>query len=167
MTFPCNSQFITFNYTSTLQTVYGIDDSKVLHIHGSVDLHHELIFGHGKEIVEPTEFDEDGESTGSMFSEAEANAMYPLRVLQKPVLNVLNDYEEYFSKFDNVNEIIIIGHSLNSIDWPYFSKIADTTAAEWKVVCYDEEEEEIFFDSLVECGVPEEDIAIIEYSDLV
>jgi len=168
MSFLLNSQFITFNYTSTIQSVYNIEKSRVLHIHGSVDSYDELVFGHGKEIVKQPEFDENGESTGSIFSEAEGNAMYPLVALQKPVQDVLNRHEDYFCQLSDINEIIIIGHSLNSIDWPYFTKIAGiAVGAEWKVVYYAEEEENEYFESLVECGVPEENIVTLEYSDLV
>jgi hypothetical protein len=167
MAFPLDSKFITFNYTSTIQSVYSIEKSRVLHIHGSVDSYDELVFGHGKEILKQPEFDEDGESTRSMFSEAEDNAMYPLVALQKPVQNVLNRNEDYFNQLSDICEIIIIGHSLNSIDWPYFTKIAGiAVGAKWKVIYYDEEENE-YLESLVECGVPEENIVTLEYSDLV
>lgn len=168
MVFPQGSQFITFNYTSTLQSIYAIENSRVLHIHGRVDLHDELIFGHGNEITEQPEFDEDGESTRTMFSEAEGNAMYPLWALQKPVPDVLNRHKEYFTQLNDVDEIVVIGHSLNKIDWPYFTKIANTAiGAKWKIICYNEEEKHDHFNSLVKCSVPEENIVILEYSDLV
>lgn len=168
MDFPSDSKFFTFNYTSTVESVYNIKSSRVLHIHGSVDSHDELVFGHGKEIAKQPEFDEDGESTGSMFSEAKGIAMYPLVALKKQVEDVLNRHKDYFYQLSDIREIIIIGHSLNSIDWPYFTKIAEVAVgAKWKVVYYDEEEESKYFESLVECGVLKENIVTLEYSELI
>ena len=48
MCFAPKSRFLTFNYTSTLQSVYGVDDKNVFHIHGRSDKSDELIFGHRK-----------------------------------------------------------------------------------------------------------------------
>ncbi|WP_263065597.1 bacteriophage abortive infection AbiH family protein [Dickeya dadantii] len=40
--FPKSAQFITFNYTSTLEYTYCINDQKVLHIHGRAEKLDEL-----------------------------------------------------------------------------------------------------------------------------
>ena len=37
ISFPENSYFINFNYTSTLQSVCGVEEDKILYIHGSVE----------------------------------------------------------------------------------------------------------------------------------
>jgi hypothetical protein len=40
-------RFLTFNYTPTLQRLYGVPESNVLHIHGRANLpDSDLIFGH-------------------------------------------------------------------------------------------------------------------------
>ncbi|MCH3968623.1 MAG: bacteriophage abortive infection AbiH family protein [Atopobiaceae bacterium] len=44
------SYFITFNYTNTLEDVYQIDESKILHIHGK--LNEPLIWGNDKHVIE-------------------------------------------------------------------------------------------------------------------
>ncbi|HHC6646035.1 TPA: bacteriophage abortive infection AbiH family protein [Vibrio parahaemolyticus] len=167
MTFPEDSQFITFNYTSTLQAVYGIEDNHVFHIHGRAETHDELIFGHGETIVEPAEFDEDGESTRDMFSDAQSGARYPLYALKKPLADVIEQHEWYFEQLSNIEEVVIIGHSLNTIEQPYFARIAQSVPeATWKVCCYSEDQEEIFTQSLIECGVNRDKIETIAYSDL-
>ncbi|EFH74991.1 conserved hypothetical protein [Vibrio cholerae RC385] len=167
MTFSKGSQFITFNYTSTLQTVYAIDSNYVLHIHGRAETHDELIFGHGETILEPPEIDEDGESTRDMFSDAQRSARYPLHALKKPVADVLEQHKTYFEQLKDVEEIVIIGHSLNAIDQPYFTCIAhNALRAEWKVCCYSEDQKESFIKRLVECGVNRDRIETIKYSDL-
>lgn len=49
-----HAQFLTFNYTKTLQEIYGI--KKVIHIHNRVG--QKLIWGHGKENIMYDEFNE-------------------------------------------------------------------------------------------------------------
>ncbi|GEK12595.1 bacteriophage abortive infection AbiH family protein [Aliivibrio fischeri] len=167
MTFPEDAKFITFNYTSTLQFIYGIDNDRVFHIHGRAETHDELIFGHGEAIVEPPELDEDGESTRDMFSDAQSGARYPLYALKKPVDDVIEQHESYFTQLSDIEEVIIIGHSLNTIDQPYFCRIAQrAVGANWKVCCYSEDQEESYTQSLVDCGIDRDRIEIIKYSDL-
>ncbi len=47
------SQFITFNYTEFLETIYGIPASKILYIHGDRrDKKQKLVLGHGRDEEE-------------------------------------------------------------------------------------------------------------------
>lgn len=41
-----NAQFLTFNYTNTLQCAYGIPNDNVLYIHGNAERGDKLIVGH-------------------------------------------------------------------------------------------------------------------------
>lgn len=165
--FPEHSQFITFNYTSTLQSIYDIEDSRVLHIHGRAGKNGNLIFGHGENVSEPPDFDENGDSTSDMFSDAERAARYPLYAFKKPVDDILEKNESYFYTINDIDEIVIIGHSLNTIDQPYFSRINDSAAnAQWKVFCYTKDEEKGHTQSLVNCGVCPDRIEIMTYADL-
>ncbi|MFQ1595655.1 bacteriophage abortive infection AbiH family protein [Aeromonas veronii] len=167
MTFNTNSAFITFNYTSTLQSIYNIEDERVFHIHGSVSRHSELIFGHGENITEPSEFDEDGEYSGHIFSEAESIARSPLYALRKPVEAVLDKNEGYFSSLNDINEVVIIGHSLNNVDQPYFHRIKNHVGdVMWKVYCYEASEKEKYTQNLLTCGVSRDKIKIITYDEL-
>lgn len=162
--FPEQSLFMSFNYTSTLQTVYGINGKQILHVHGNSENLDELIFGHGEEIREIPEYDEDGETTGDMFSDAKGNARYPLYALKKPVDEVLARYEGYFDKLSNVEDVIVIGHSLNKIDRPYFVRINEVASdAMWTVVYYHEEQQTDLIQSLTGCGVNPEHIKCYEY----
>ncbi|MCT6516116.1 bacteriophage abortive infection AbiH family protein [Proteus vulgaris] len=167
MIFPEDALFITFNYTSTLQSVYEIENDRILHIHGRAEMYDDLIFGHGKNIVEPPEFYDDGESTWDMFSDAQRGARYPLYALRKPVEDVLKHHENNFTQLSNVVEIVVIGHSLNKIDQLYFCRIAQITeGAFWKVCFYSENEKECYIQSLINCGVERSKIELITYGDL-
>lgn len=165
--FPYDASFITFNYTSTLQSIYGISDERVFHIHGHADKFNELIFGHGETIEEESEWDENGNSNRSMFSDSEGAAKYPFYALQKPVGKVLEKSHKLFDSLGKINEILVIGHSLNKIDLPYFKKlVACVPNAQWVVCYYKEKEKSHYIEALLKCGVLNENIRTCTYADL-
>lgn len=164
MTFEPNSKFLTFNYTETLQKVYGIAEKDVLHIHGNAYTYEELIFGHGKSREEEPEIDENGDSNRTMFTDAEDFAKYPFYALKKPVQEILAKNSGYFSSLTNVTTIVVIGHSLNDIDLPYFQEISrNAPGCLWKVHCYQESEFGHHKLQLERCGVNAECILKCTY----
>ena len=54
-----DSIFINFNYTKTLENLYGINQSNILHIHGCIDKYEDLILGHGKSHEEIVALNEE------------------------------------------------------------------------------------------------------------
>jgi hypothetical protein len=167
MIFSENSQFITFNYTSTLQSVYGIEDFRVFHIHGRAKANDELFFGHGENVTDPPDFDEHGESTFDMFSDSKRASRQTLYAFKKPVDYILEKNKSYFNQINNIDEVVIIGHSLSTIDQPYFRHIENCLVdARWKVYCYEKEDKKNHTQSLADCGVSKDRIEVIECADL-
>jgi len=167
LVFPQNASFITFNYTSTLQTIYGIGEEKVFHIHGQSEKYDELILGHGETMEEEPEIDENGDSNRTMFSDSQGAAKYPFYAFQKPVSEVLEKNREFFDSVECVREIIVIGHSFNKIDLPYFKKLAESTNnVRWLVCCFKESDEDHHVQELVNCGVQYERIRTCTYEGL-
>lgn len=165
--FSNGARFITFNYTSTLQSVYGIADANILHIHGRAETSDELIFGHGEEIEEEPELDGNGDSNRTIFTDAENAAVYPLYALKKPVEDVLKSHENFFKTLTDATEIVVIGHSLNKVDLPYFQRICEQArSAKWTVCLYTPEEKTHRMQALIECGVPFERINFCLFKDL-
>lgn len=162
-----SDRFITFNYTSTLQSVYGIDDERVSHVHGRADKFDELVFGHGETMEEEPELDENGDSNRTIFSDAEGAARYPFYALKKPVQEVLEKNQKMFLDASRSSEIVVIGHSFNYIDLPYFKEVvAHALGANWILCCFKEEEKITHVEMLVSCGVPISSIKTCTYSDL-
>lgn len=167
LAFPQDASFITFNYTSTLQSIYGISDERVFHIHGRADNSDELIFGHGETMEEEPELDENGNSNRTMFTDAEGAAEYPFYALQKPVSEVLEKNREVFDSARHVSEIVIVGHSLNNIDLPYFRELAaGAPNVRWLVCCFEEADKVHHVEQLVSCGVRHGSIQTCTYADL-
>jgi Bacteriophage abortive infection AbiH len=167
LTFPSDSSFITFNYTSTLQSIYGVPDEKIFHVHGRADNFDQLIFGHGGTREEEPELDENGDSNRTMFSDAEAAAKSPFYALQKPVNDVLKKNHDVFYRAQDFSEMVIIGHSLNNIDLPYFKKLAECAPnAQWLICCFSDEDKVHHVEQLVNCGIQNASIKTCTYRDL-
>jgi hypothetical protein len=163
-TFDPTSRFISFNYTSTLQTAYEVEDRHILHIHGRAG-QGELAFGHGVQIEEAPEFDpESGESNRTIFSDAEAAAKYPLHAFRKQVEEIINKNLSHFAALKDISEVIVIGHSFNDVDLPYFREIARyATACKWVVYCFQESDSEHHPQQLIRCGVSKDSIVTASY----
>ena len=161
-----DDRFINFNYTSTLQFVYGVKDENIFHIHGRSEAYDDLIFGHLETMEEP-ELDENGHSNRTIFTDAENTAKYPFYAFQKPVYEIIKRNCDFFNNLSDIKNIIVIGHSLNKIDLPYFKKIAkNTEKAEW-VVCYKKPEEKTsHLKKLLQCGIQKDKIIMCTFDDL-
>lgn len=165
--FNIDARYLTFNYTSTLQVVYGIDNDNVLHLHGRSDSMDQLVFGHCKTMAEESELDENGDSNRTMFSDAEGAAKYPFYALQKPSDKIIAKNREYFESLVGVKEIVVIGHSLNDVDLPYFQEVAEKTmGCRWLVYYYSKSEEKDHIRQLIKCGISKENIRTCTYADL-
>ncbi|MCF3192376.1 bacteriophage abortive infection AbiH family protein [Pseudomonas bubulae] len=167
ISFLDTDSFLSFNYTSTLQVAYGVDDANIVHIHGRSDAYDDLILGHGETREEEPELDANGDSNRTMFSDAEGAAKYPFYALQKPVNETIENNREFFDSLGGFSTISIIGHSLNDIDLPYFQEITkNTNNAKWEVYCYRLEGSDYCEQQLLKCGVASKNIAIELYGKL-
>lgn len=160
-------RFISFNYTDVLQTVYGIPEDSILHIHGSAARYEQLIFGHGDEIINEPEFDDEGESNRTMFSDAQGNAKRPLYEFKKPVTEILKRNTAYFEALSNIETIVVLGHSLNEIDLPYFKAIsAIASQCKWLISEHIATEREGHILRLSKCGIDLNKVSFHSISDI-
>lgn len=157
-----DSFFINFNYTLLLENVYQIQKDKILHIHGDIEKN-KIVFGHNMLKEEEPELDKNGDSNRTPFSDSESASKYPFYAFYKPVENIIEENKTIFEQLGNVKKIIVLGHSLNEIDLPYFKEILKHTSnAKWEVSYYKENEEEHHFNTLQNIGVCEEDIMMFK-----
>ena len=143
--------FVTFNYTDVLEQIYKVPVPKILHIHNKVG--EDLIFGHGKKSedfnVKAALYgdekaflgvDEDGniesdEVGHEKFAESAVRAFYDR--MRKNTEKIIQNHSHFFNMISEVDEIIVLGHSYNEIDFPYFKKIAESVDKKSKwVLCY-------------------------------
>ncbi|MBO4283283.1 MAG: bacteriophage abortive infection AbiH family protein [Clostridia bacterium] len=145
-----NDVFVSFNYTHTLERLYGIKETNVLHIHGEVGKSN-LIMGYPKGEYKPEKYIYDVRQKGRgpyrecdirdhvKQMEAEEIFDYYTAKAYKDLIDKTEsfnkDYQEHaFASFLNhriINEIIILGHSCK-IDFDYFQYLTRTfPGAKW------------------------------------
>lgn len=120
--------FISFNYTSTLEMVYGAEN--IWHIHGK--LGERLIMGHAEAPARI--YSDPGEYGINAVNETFVKDY--LKNSRKDCKRVMSENKALFSSecLGDVSEIYVLGHSLNNVDMPYMRKIKRlcTSGAKWK-----------------------------------
>lgn len=122
--------YLTFNYTETLEKAFGVDPSRVLHVHGSVG--DSLIFGHAP--VGESELVRVDFNYHEAWEVEECRQIY-IRRSEKPVGCIISENEVFFGELADVEEIIVAGFGFWDVDLPYISRICDATprCPAWKV----------------------------------
>jgi hypothetical protein len=161
--------FLTFNYTSVLENVYGITPSNILHIHGSLrDCTLDPVLGHGnKERLQKirnriTEAEK-------VFDEKECSICRVVNDYYDRTFKDTSKYSMYLSFIaeKDISDITIIGHSLDGIDMPYFTLIDSYTGKKlmWTVYCYDMDEVPAKRQSLIDAGIDSDRIVTVNAND--
>lgn len=156
---PTSFKFINFNYTMTLQNVYAIPENNILHIHGKV--HDHIIFGHGlHQNSESPQPEVESETFDPWFEESHRTVSSVGSIFHKPVNDILELNKGKLDNLGMIKNIIVIGHSVNSIDIPYFQYILSKYPdAEWNNYNYINEDEGVdavaeTHERLLMAGVP-------------
>nr|WP_318741990.1 AbiH family protein [uncultured Treponema sp.] len=107
--------FVTFNYSFTLEDLYKVKKTQILHIHKTIYCENEIIFGHGNQYLKsnpnPPEFDLSNPAGQLCNLNYEFKKNYQISSL----INFLDK--------KHVTQIIILGHGLGNIDSRYFQKL--------------------------------------------
>lgn len=145
-----DSFFVNFNYTDTLEQMYNVPDDKVLHIHGQAsNSKSSLIIGHSSktsidDMCESYGVIKDGnvECTDEELKYLIITEML-LVTLRKPIEEVIEKNFKYID-FQQVSEIVVLGHSLGNVDWPYFEYIKEhiSQSIHWNFSAYSERDKE-------------------------
>lgn len=126
-----SGKFFSFNYTPTLQELYDVNPSEIVHIHGVVsDAIEDVILGHGWELEDRPKLEAglDPESIDTRVMEGNDLIDGYFEETFKPTDNLINQHAQFFSSLAQVSEVYVWGHSLSSVDMPYFVEIAKATA---------------------------------------
>lgn len=152
-----NDVFVTFNYTSVLETIYQIDNTNIIHLHGSLsDIDDDPILGHGnRNKIE----DIKGRRNHAIIKadEKESSICYVLQdyyhTTYKNVSNYMHKLNKLITK--KFEEVVVIGHSISGVDLPYFKRIDEITnkKLKWKVYYYKDDEKYKMLESLKSQGI--------------
>ena len=145
------SKFINFNYTEFLETIYGIAKKNIWYIHGDRrDKNKKLILGHAPE-AEFQRKDNAGKFDRN-FSKIKNQTAYDLRetagyglveyyaTTTKKSADVIKNNKDKFKNLRYIENVVIIGHSLSQVDYPYFKEIIkhnkNATNMKWYISWY-------------------------------
>lgn len=124
-TFPPSAHFVNFNYTETLESFYGVDPARIFYIHGRRGTDDKLIVGHDTSPPKPRSKHD--------LPDIQFNPFYGyLRLTLKPVEIIEPKLRLWLENVAMVETVSVRGHSLGSVDLPYFKAIAEThPTARW------------------------------------
>lgn len=138
--FDSDSLFITFNYTKVLEEIYDVLDEKIYHLHGSVD--DEPIMGHGRDHVEDWHPESVlNDDLTNEFNRQISNWIKGFHSSsKKDVQQFLRGMDNWLSsEKDDIDKIIVLGHSLGEVDYGYFKHLISILPKnEWFISYFDE-----------------------------
>lgn len=146
LSIDCDSLFLTFNYTSTLETLYNVDKSHILHIHGDAhSIRDELILGHGWRREERGSWNDVPNPENLDTRVMQGNDMIDqyFDTTFKNYEDIIEQNKAFFSGLFTVRTICVLGHSLADIDMPYLEEIVSQIKIQdvaWNVSYYGQEE---------------------------
>lgn len=119
-----NAFFINFNYTDTLEAVYGINARHILYIHGNAQRSEDIVIGHHitqcelNQIYTTEGLDED-QAADVLVARKQISSMY------KNTDMIINRQRECFNHLQNVREVYVYGLSCSKVDMPYLEYLCD------------------------------------------
>jgi hypothetical protein len=134
-----SATFLNFNYTPSLQRLYGVADAHIVPIHGAaVQADAELILGHGWQRTEKDSrnyrVDPEREDVRVMQGNAQLEKYFSETF--KPTTRVIADHRQFFDALGGVTKISVLGHSMALVDHPYLREILariDTQTVQWRI----------------------------------
>lgn len=140
--------YVNFNYTDTLERLYGVPAERVLHIHGRPGGKEPLVLGHDGDLTyvegeleevrhqelqddwseeEYAEWCQEQEELGDDYITLQAKGSARQAVLnhRKPVEEIIESLRLFFGSCAGVEEIVVMGLSYSDVDMPYLKRIAE------------------------------------------
>ncbi len=121
-----DARYLTFNYTETLQRVYGIPEASVIHIHGAAaHANDQLVLGHGWERTATDSFNHGIDPESADVRVMGGNEIVDRYFTEtfKPTARVIESHQPFFQSLSGIKKIFIMGHSLSSVDLPYLLEL--------------------------------------------
>ena len=164
--------FVNFNYTPSLESIFGIEEGRILYIHNRFpekpklpftydDLINDILelgkkrfqFGSTENRIEEwvvklqrMSIDSNGQQISKEFIESRLRSIY--RSFAKNLMDNYEGLERFVSRY-KIDEVIIYGHSFMGVDEPYYRDILLPILKDikWTFFCYGSRESaNIFID---------------------
>jgi len=152
--------YISFNYTDTLERVYGVEENRIVYIHGKASRGDELIYGHGKSQFE-LEYDvmkkynlhrSDDFFTAGTYGNSESELTTHISYWQK-YIQIGRYYDELRSAVMDANKVCVYGLSFSEVDFPYLQWIVEKNHdLKWRVSWHSKNDEKRIGETLRTLG---------------
>ncbi|MEQ9870509.1 bacteriophage abortive infection AbiH family protein [Pectobacterium odoriferum] len=135
--------FLNFNYTSTLNTVYGIDPQQILFIHGCAAKPDDvLILGHTWNPSSRHSLNDRHDIAEMDTRLIEANDIIDsyFSLTFKRSAEIIAQHSAFFESLVAVEQVIVLGHSLSDVDASYFQALLaqpGVAQAQWTIAVRD------------------------------
>ena len=140
-TLDAGALFFSFNYTSTLSTLYGVHPDQILFIHGcAARVGEELVLGHAWHPQTRRSLNDrpDIEEIDTRLMEANDIIDDYFSATFKRSTELITQHREFFDALTSVEQVIVLGHSLSPVDAAYFTALIEQRSvakAKWQVAC--------------------------------
>jgi len=166
-----SAQYLTFNYTKTLQCTYQIANKNILHIHGSIKHPQNIILGHAWKPKSNQYVGELFEVSDTEVRILEGNEILEEYFLQtfKPSRKIIKKNQIFFRSLHAVRTVYVLGHSISDIDVEYFCAIVKSTnlrKVQWIVSYHDKNDKINYKKKFQNIGIPRSNIKLIKLSKL-
>lgn len=134
------ARFFNFNYTSTLGSLYGVDPSQILFIHGCAARGDDLILGHAWNPTTRRALNEyaDPESEDTRLMEANDKIDTYFSATFKQCDQIIARHKTFFESLTDIGQVVVLGHGLADVDAAYFRALLSQphiSLARWTVAC--------------------------------
>ena len=154
-----NARFINFNYTRTLEVIYNISAKNIVHIHNkAIDKDSLLILGHSRNPADIASFNDIQGIEDQDVRITEGNEILDNYFVEtyKQSEQIIDENKGFFDSLNEIEEMVIIGHSLSEVDKKYFQHIVTKINSDhvtWKVSYHSKDKIDENTKLLVDCGI--------------
>lgn len=151
--------YLNFNYTNTLEKVYGVEEERILYIHGNSVDGEDLVLGHAwnpyeipslNDVPNPEDMDTRIMEGNEIINEYFGSTF-------KPTTKIIEEYQSYFEGLSDITDIKVLGHSMSDVDFEYLIKILNSIKVEkvnWFVSYHGDLDLENKQNAMCRLGVP-------------
>jgi hypothetical protein len=164
--------FLNFNYTSTLQNVYDVPNSRILHIHGRANLaDSDLVLGHAWNPLQRPSLNHRRDIAEMDTRLIEANSIIDdyFAATFKPSARLIEEHRPFFEELRSLEEVEVLGHSISACDEPYYRALLalpGVEATHWRLTRYPENDFQTLPARLLKLDVEANRITTCSWSDV-
>lgn len=133
-----DGKVLDFNYTEFIETLYGVHNYNICYIHGNRTRNEQLILGHKSDVTLPF-YEKERKPKNhrqAVIDVAQENVFDIIGqyddMLTKNSREIIGRHQDFFSGLKEIDQIVVLGHSLSGVDWDYFAEVKrNVKSAHW------------------------------------